>query len=319
VAYVLYHTIDLGLPFSTVHKMLGACFKLDILMRTLITIKTTAARQYQATYESILHHILKGRLLHVDETHVSVGGKPAYVWVLTNLSDVVFLHTETREGTFLQQLLKDFRGVLVSDFFTAYDSMGCVQQKCLIHLIRDLNDDVLKHPFDEELKGIVRNFAALLRPIVQTIDKRGLKRRFLAKYKTEVEHFYRDLSKQVFKSERAQKCKKRFEKNRDKLFTFLSYDGVPWNNNNAEHAVKAFARIRDIGRGSFTARTVHNNLVLLSICQTCKYSGVDFFGYIQSGELDLYSVLEGQRLLARDSKVRKKGVFGEEFGGAKLL
>ena len=40
--------------------------------------------------------------------------------------------------------------------------------------------------------------------------------------------------------------KKRIEKNRDKLFTFLDYDGVPWNNNNAEHAVRAFTRLRNI-------------------------------------------------------------------------
>jgi len=40
-------------------------------------------------------------------------------------------------------------------------------------------------------------------------------------------------------------CLERFEKNRDKLITFLNYDGVPWNNNNAEHAIKAFARLRE--------------------------------------------------------------------------
>jgi hypothetical protein len=44
------------------------------------------------------------------------------------------------------------------------------------------------------------------------------------------------------KAKRPTKYKQRFEKNRDKLFTFLRYDGVPWNNNNAEHAIKAFAR-----------------------------------------------------------------------------
>jgi predicted RecB family nuclease len=292
VAYVLYHTIELAIPFPTVKRMLSACFKLDILLRTLVTIKTTAAKQYQSTYDGILGRVLTGNLLHIDETHVSVGGKPAYVWVLTNLFDVVYLYTEGREGAFLQEMLKDFRGVLVSDFYAAYDSIGCAQQKCLIHLIRDLNDDVLKHPFDEELKGIVRNFAALLKPIIQTIDHRGLKRRFLAKHRVEIDRFYRDLSKHDYQSERAQKCKKRFEKNRDKLFTFLSYDGVPWNNNNAEHAVKAFAKIRDIVRGTFTARTVRINLVLLSICQTCKYSGVSFFDFMRSGELDLYAFLQ---------------------------
>ena len=31
---------------------------------------------------------------------------------------------------------------------------------------------------------------------------------------------------------------------RDKLFTFIKYDGVPWNNNNAENAIKRFAYYR---------------------------------------------------------------------------
>ena len=39
--------------------------------------------------------------------------------------------------------------------------------------------------------------------------------------------------------------RKRIQKNSDKLFTFLKYDGVPWNNNNAEHAVRAFTRLRN--------------------------------------------------------------------------
>jgi hypothetical protein len=26
-----------------------------------------------------------------------------------------------------------------------------------------------------------------------------------------------------------------------KMFTFLDFDDIPWNNNNAEHAIKAFA------------------------------------------------------------------------------
>jgi len=289
VAYVLYHTIDLCIPFPTVRNILSRCFKLDMLLETLITVKRTAARQYKPTYESILRHLVTGNLLHVDETRVSIKGNPAYVWVFTNLQDVAYLYAESRDGSFLQEMLKDFKGILVSDFFTAYDSLNCAQQKCLIHLIRDLNDDVLKHPYDEELKIIVRDFAALLKPIVETIDRRGLKRHFLQKHQTNVDRFYRKLAKLDLQSERAEKCKYRFEKNRDKLFTFLSHDAIPWHNNNAEHAVKAFAKLRDVVRGSFTERTVQNDLILLSICQTCKYSGLDFFDFLRAGETDIYA------------------------------
>ena len=83
------------------------------------------------------------------------------------------------------------------------------------------------------------------------------------------------------------KCKERFEKNRDRLFTFLKYDGVPWNNNNAEHAIKAFARLRDVIAGSSTEKGIDEYLTLLSICQTCRYSGMDFLDFLKSGETSL--------------------------------
>ncbi len=76
--------------------------------------------------------------------------------MFANMEEVAYVYSETREGDLLQTLLKDFKGVLVSDFYAAYDSIDCPQQKCLIHLIRDLNDDVLKHPYDEELKQIIK-------------------------------------------------------------------------------------------------------------------------------------------------------------------
>jgi Transposase IS66 family len=47
---------------------------------------------------------LNGKLIHADETKISIGGKSAYVWVFTNLEEVAYLYTETREGDFLQKL-----------------------------------------------------------------------------------------------------------------------------------------------------------------------------------------------------------------------
>jgi predicted RecB family nuclease len=295
VAYVLYHTVELCIPFQTVREILIRCFKLDIGLYTLMYVKRTAAKQYKSTYETILRHLVSGSLLHVDETQVSIKGATAYVWVFTNLHDVVYLYKETREGTFLQEMLKDFKGVLVSDFFAAYDGLNCDQQKCLIHLMRDLNDNVLKHPYDEELKNIVREFAVLLKLIVDTIDHRGLKKRFLGKHQLDVDRFYRKIAQLECKSEEATKCRHRFVRNRDKLFTFLSHDGIPWHNNNAEHAIKAFSKLRNITRGSFTERTVENNMILLSICQTCIYSNLEFFEFLRSGETDIYAFAESLR------------------------
>ena len=83
------------------------------------------------------------------------------------------------------------------------------------------------------------------------------------------------------------KYKKRFEKTRGKLFTFLDYDGVPWNNNNAEHAIKAFARLREKVKGSSTEKGIREYLTFLSISETCKYKGVSFLDFLRSGEKDI--------------------------------
>jgi hypothetical protein len=158
-----------------------------------------------------------------------------------------------------------------------------VSQNRLSQFIRDLNEDFLKHPFNEEMKLIVQNFATLVKPIIETVDHFGLKKHFLKRHRIEVERFYNDLLKRDHRSEIGIKYQKRFKKNREKLFTFLDYDGVPWNNNNAEHAIKAFAGLREVIRGSSTEEGIRDYLILLSICQTCKYKGVSFLKYLRSG------------------------------------
>ncbi|MBI5921697.1 MAG: transposase [Betaproteobacteria bacterium] len=100
-------------------------------------------------------------------------------------------------------------------------------------------------------------------------------------------HFYGFLDSSEFKSESATKYQQRFQKNRDTLFTFLHYDGVPWNNNNAEHAIKAFARLRDVIGGSSTKRGINEYLTLLSVAETCEYQGLDFLDFLRSEEKDI--------------------------------
>jgi Transposase IS66 family len=58
--------------------------------------------------------------------------------VFCNFEEVVYVYSENREGVTMQEILKDCKGVLVSDFYAAYDSIDCPQQKYLIHLMRDL-------------------------------------------------------------------------------------------------------------------------------------------------------------------------------------
>ena len=292
LAYVIYQLVELRISHRAIGRSLNDLFGMNLPRTTVSRLKTRAAKFYSQTCVSMLDSLVAGRVLHIDETSLSIEGGLEFAWVFCSQDRVVFQHTQTREGTFLKDLLQGFKGVLITDFYAAYESIPCPQQKCLIHLIRDLNNDLLKEPFNYEMKALARDFCGVLRPMVDTIDKFGLKARYLRKHIPVVRRFFRCLSTQDYTSVTAVKYRQRFEKNRNTLFTFLDHDGVPWNNNAAEHAVKALAILRQAIGGSSTQAGMDDYLVLLSISETCNYMGVSFLDFLRSGEKDIHTFAE---------------------------
>jgi hypothetical protein len=144
-----------------------------------------------------------------------------------------------------------------------------------------------KNPWDEELKSLASVFGKLLREIVVTVDCHGLKKRHLGRHKRGVDDFFDWLTGAEYRSEVAEGYRKRLLKYPDKLFTFIDYDGVPWNNNNAEHAVKKFAYYREIADGQFSEEGLKEYLILLSVYQTCQYKGAAFLKFLLSREADI--------------------------------
>lgn len=295
--FIVYFNVALILPIRRIQDSLLDLFGMPLTTGTIQWLKKRAALYYEDTYKELVERIRKSDFVAVDETQVQIGKEKKYVWIFTNMEDVVFAYSETREGSFLKDFLAGFCRVLVSDFYAVYDSINCPQQKCLVHLIRDMNDDLLKNPFSEEFKNLVKDFSILLRTIIETIDKKGLDKLYLKKHCEDVDTFFGEILKTKFESEVARKYQKRLKKNNDKLFTFLKFDDVPWNNNCAEHAIKHFALYRNLSHGLFSAVGITQYLVLLSIYQTCKYRDIPFLKFLLSGRKDIcnYAEDQGQR------------------------
>ena len=181
-------------------------------------------------------------------------------------------------------MLKEYTGVLVSDFYGGYDAVACRQQKCLVHLIRDLNDDLWKNPFNSELERFVSAVRDLIVPIMADVDKYGLKKRHLHKHEPTVDRFFRNvIDGREYKCEITQTYQKRFLRYRESLFRFLNEDGIPWNNNMAERASRHLAVQRKIS-GSFFKRVAEHYLLLLGIAQSCRFQNKTFLGFLLSKE-----------------------------------
>jgi hypothetical protein len=292
MGWAMYEHVAHQSSYKAVQERCAELFGLFVADSEVYFFKSLMARYYRPSYRRLLKKILAGPVLYVDETEVKLRTGKGYVWVLAAADAAVYLYRPTREGDFLPGLLKNFRGVLVSDFYAAYDALPCPQQKCLIHLIRDMNNELLNNPFDTELQSITGPFGTLLRAVVEEVDRHGLKARHLGRHERSAVRFFEDLTARSFRSEAAEALRARLLKYRDKLFTFLRHDGVSWNNNNAENAIKRFAYYREGTVGVLTETGLADYLVLLSIYQTCRYRGVSLLKFLLSGERDVDAFCE---------------------------
>lgn len=190
-SWAVYQRVVLRLPYGAISRSLQELLSEHVNESSLHGFIQQFAEKYGGTERLLLKRLLKSPTVHVDETPVNVRGTKWYVWVVTDGSHVIFRLTETRETTMIKKLLEGYDGVLISDFYAGYDSMECRQQKCLSHLIRDLNDDLWKNPFNQEYEAFLVLVRDLLVPLFEDVERYGLKARFLKKHMKAVDQFYK--------------------------------------------------------------------------------------------------------------------------------
>jgi predicted RecB family nuclease len=192
-SWVVYQRIALRMPYDSIIETLKEYFNEKLSPSLLPGFMRSAAQFYLETEKSIIQNLLESPFIHADETPINIWGAKQYAWVFTNGKYVIFKLTETREATITHEFLVNYNGILISDFYPGYDSVRCRQQKCWVHLIRDLNDDLWAAPFDTEFEIFILEVRNLIVPIMQAIQKYGLKKRNLHKFQKQVTLFYEEV------------------------------------------------------------------------------------------------------------------------------
>lgn len=284
--WTTYLRINLRLPLRVISQVIDAMFSEDVGGTTVGHLIIVTANEYVLAERLLLKRLIGSPIVHADETKINIRGVNHYAWVLTDGKHVVFKHSDSREISAIKPLLADYDGVLVSDFYSGYDSLQCRQQKCLVHLIRNLNDDLWKNPFNEDYECFVGAVRDLLVPIFEDVNRWGLKTRFLKKNMKAVDRFYgKVIEAPECRSELVETYRKRFRRYRESLFLFLIDDGIPWNNNMAERALRHLSVQQKIS-GCFVGGA-DNYLRLLGISQTCRFQDKPFLQFLLSGEKDV--------------------------------
>ncbi len=286
-SWIVYNRVALRMPYSSIREIIDEQFNEKVGETSINYIIKTSSQYYEDTERDIIQNILHSPFIHADETSINIKGEKQYVWTFTDGKHVVFKLRKNREATIAYEFLKDYDGILISDFYPGYDSVQCRQQKCWVHLIRELNEDLWGEPFNTEFEVFVLEIKNLIIPIMETIQTYGLRKYHLNKFKKPIDTFYTEMiMNRHYKSDLTLKYQKRFIRYRESLFTFLEHDGIPWHNNTAETALRHLTIQENISR-TFYEEVTHHYLRLLGIRQTCRFQGKSFFKFLFSGETDL--------------------------------
>lgn len=149
-------------------------------------------------------------------------------------------------------------------------------------MIRDLNEDLYKNPYDIEYEKFIVELRNLIIPIFESIEKYGSKKRHFNKFRKSIYTFYnRIILGGQYNSEITLKYQTRIKKHWESLFTFIEFDNIPWNNNMAERGLRHLAVQRKIS--TYFDKGVKYYLIFLGIMQTCRFQNKSFLKFLLSG------------------------------------
>ena len=168
-----------------------------------------------------------------------------------------------------------FDGVLVHDFWAAYDAIGALDhQCCLAHLLRELekvdltNGSAAWKAFAKKLRRLVRDGIRLRKradfdparygQLIRRIDGRLM-----------------ELAQGTYADADADRLAKRLTRHCDSLFTFLDRPEVPFDNNHAERMIRPAVIIRKNSQSNRSDKGATTQAILMSIYRTLKLRGQD--------------------------------------------
>jgi len=278
----------LGVPYRKVAKTLKRLCGLSITAGALAQEMSALAKWLKPEYESIQSALRQSPCVHVDETGWRLDGKSCWLWAFTNDSFTIYEVNSSRgHQVVLGQLGEDYSGTIISDFYTAYNPLPYKQQKCLVHLLRELseckNDTDEFLAFRKKLTRLLRDALRLKQRMTDTPTDTPTDTSEAISLKETYDRLLGYMSQRLsglynaaYETPDCQRLAKRLRKHSHQLFTFLEQMDVESNNNRAERAIRPAVVTRKISGGNRSNTGTEALSIITSIIQTCNQQDKDF-------------------------------------------
>lgn len=235
-----------GLPFNKISELFQSLAGLRITESALAQSLQRMSEWLQVESDTILAAIRASPVIHMDETGWNVSGIRHWLWAAVNKRLAYYRIARSRAAKVPKEILPEtYGGILVTDFYSAYNKLSGRKQRCLVHLEREMHRCFLRDQSAEYLK-----YHKILKGIIQ--DARALKvsrKRFsLKRYLKQVSLIRRRLLRWACREHENKNLKRlsqRFMRHALEMLTFLEEPETPADNNLAERMIRPHVIIRN--------------------------------------------------------------------------
>jgi transposase len=279
--FITYLKYGMRMPFNKISELLDKFYGIKASEGGLANSIQIMSDYFGPLYDQLKRDVKKAVKIGGDETGWRIDGKNHWLWIFISEKVVLFTIEKSRGGKVVKKTLgKNFKGILNSDFWSAYAILDCKKQKCLEHLKRDLkklgrktNVTEEEMAFCKKLKRIVFDAIRLKEKVKDLIVIRWRKGLLL--------HRTINLATKTYESKDCRRLSERLIRHKDELFTFLEHN-VNWHNNDSERPLRNSVIIRKISGGNRSKIGAKAYQVLMSIIETDNLQGVNFISHAMS-------------------------------------
>jgi transposase len=247
--------------------------------------------------DTIKEAIRKARVKHADETGWTINGINYWLWAFINNRWAYFDIQKSRGSKVVHEVLgSPFSGVLISDFYNAYNRIKGKKQKCLVHLRREMRHCLGNDPPEDFLIPYRR-----LKRLLQDALRLGKNRTSLPplvfqRRRLKIRQRLFDFATATYSNKNWQRLSKRLLKHERELITFLDVPALPTDNNPAERQIRPHVIVRNRSYQNRTPKGAEAHSVLTSLIHTLRLQHKDVMPELQSAYLHHRQKLPGRVL-----------------------
>lgn len=302
---VIYKKYYMGVPLYRQEKVwddIGLVLPRNMMANWCIKL---SEYYLEPIYNLMLKQIKEScKLIHCDETTIQCNKEEnrkassnSYMWVLTSgelekAKGVIFHYSRSRSSEVAENLLKDFKNILVTDGYSGYNCLDkkLTHAECWAHARRYFLDSV---PLDENKKPLktstgyvgveyINKLFKIEEEIAELPIEEKLQKR-IEKSKPIVDEFYEWVSETMEKYITNKKLKDALvyvTNQKDNLSKFVNDGKIPLDNSRAERAIRPFAVHRKNWLFADTPKGAKANAVWYSIIESAKANSLNIYKYI---------------------------------------